>query len=88
MSARLWLAYCTRGLFVIVAFVLFTGGNSMLSFVSVIVDMFGCVAVVGCTVGFAVITVLVIDVCVFAVVRFIVATVGGGHGLSAILWLA
>jgi len=60
----------------------------MLSFVSVIVDMFGCVAVVGCTVGFAVVTVLVINVCVFAVVRFIVAAVSGGHGLSAILWLA
>jgi len=88
MLARLWLAYSTQGLFVNVVFVVVMGSSSTLGLVLVVVGAFGCVAVIGCTVDLMIIAVAVVDVCVIVVVRFRVATFSGGHGLSAILWLA
>ncbi len=88
MSARLWLAYCTQGLFVVVVFVMVTDGSSMLGLVAFIIGAFGCVMVIGCMVDFTIIMVAVVDVCVIIVVRFMVAAFGGGCGLLAILRLA
>jgi len=64
------------------------GGSSTLSLVSFIGGVIGCVAVIGCTVDCAIIAVAVIGVGVIVVVRCMIATFSGGHGLSAVLWLA